>query len=80
MQVVPNPVQNYATIKFWSNSVQKATFSIKSYNGQLIKTEQFETSSGNNSHTFSTANLANGIYLITLKTDEGISTVRIVKQ
>ena len=68
----PNPTKDNLTI-----SIQKeASYSLITVNGQVLKKGEFQI--GEN--TLNTSNLSNGIYFLQVKTSEGISSKKIVKQ
>ncbi len=68
----PNPVKNSLTV-----SIQEAAnYSLITVNGQIIKQGQLQK--GNNS--LNTSNLSNGLYFLQVRTKEGVSTKKIVKQ
>lgn len=62
----PNPAQNNATIAFENGSASTATLSIVNLNGQIVKTENFNTQNGQNAYTFDVSDLSNGVYYYTV--------------
>lgn len=68
----PNPVNNSLTV-----SIQEdANYSLITVNGQVVKQGQLQK--GEN--TLNTSNLSNGLYFLQVRTKEGVSTKKIVKQ
>lgn len=67
----PNPSTNNLTISI----KEKASYTLVSVNGQLIKKGNLET--GEN--TINVSNISNGLYFIQVKTAQGISTKKIIK-
>lgn len=62
----PNPVQNNATISFENGNATTANLSIVNLNGQIVKTENFNTQNGRNTYTFDVSDLSNGVYYYTV--------------
>jgi uncharacterized repeat protein (TIGR01451 family) len=68
----PNPVNNSLTV-----SIQEdANYSLITVNGQVVKQGQLQK--GEN--TLNTSSLSNGLYFLQVRTQEGVSTKKIVKQ
>ncbi|MDO6596927.1 T9SS type A sorting domain-containing protein [Oceanihabitans sp. 2_MG-2023] len=68
----PNPVNNSLTV-----SIQEDTsYSLITVNGQVIKNGQLQK--GEN--TLNTSNLSNGLYFLQVRTKEGVSSKKIIKQ
>ncbi|QRM90023.1 T9SS type A sorting domain-containing protein [Lacinutrix sp. WUR7] len=70
--VFPNPTKNKITVSIEA----EAAYSIVSVNGQVIKQGQLQK--GDN--TLNTSNLSNGLYFLQVRTKEGVSIKKIIKQ
>ncbi|WP_452228551.1 DUF7619 domain-containing protein [Lacinutrix sp. MEBiC02404] len=68
----PNPVSNYLTIAIQA----EASYGLITVNGQVIKNGQLQT--GEN--ILNVSKLSNGLYFLQVRTSEGVSTKKIVKQ
>jgi len=81
LTVYPNPFQNQTTIRFHLKEEQKVNLELYDIKGQLVQTlvNDVSLSKGTHNITVDGKNLAEGLYIYTLKTTEGIETGKIVK-
>ncbi|WP_452227020.1 DUF7619 domain-containing protein [Lacinutrix cladophorae] len=70
--VFPNPVNDMLTVSV----LTEASYSLITVNGQVIKNGQLQK--GEN--TLNTSNLSNGLYFLQVRTKEGVSSKKIIKQ
>lgn len=76
----PNPTQRYFTIAIESRSAGKAILSIYNSLGQRISSENFKMKSGNNTLEFELEEtFANGLYIISLTSENGKGELRLIK-
>jgi Secretion system C-terminal sorting domain len=71
-KVYPQPVGDVATIQLESTKQGKAIITVLDASGRLVLTQNAAYTEGSNNLTFSTQNLASGLYLIHL--NDGITT------
>lgn len=76
LQVFPNPVQDVVNVLF-GGEYKKVEVRLSQMNGQLIRTEQINNAS---QLQLSTSDLAAGVYFLTIKADDQLKTVRLIKQ
>lgn len=77
----PNPVQKYFNIVIETNRTSSATLSIYGINGQTISTQAVTLNRGRNELNFELSDqLANGLYIISLDSDNGQGQLKIIKR
>lgn len=77
--LAPNPASLYTTLNFNKVVETEATISITNVNGQLVATQNVALSGRSYDVNLSTMSLVEGIYYLTLTTQEGVITKRFVK-
>jgi len=75
--VYPNPASNYATISLTSEISQAATLLVYNSLGMLVKTSKVNLMNGNNNVTFSTEDLASGVYNVIINTGKLSQTKKL---
>lgn len=73
--VYPNPANNFITISNGENAIIN-TVEITDLNGRLVSNNEVNASEGQ----ISIANLASGVYILNITTDQGKAVKKIVKQ
>ena len=79
VQVYPNPVQDVMNVTLESVVAGKLSAQIFNLQGQLVASEAFNLTAGNNQFQLQVQNLAKGLYQLRLQTTSGLETVRFVK-
>lgn len=79
LQITPNPFDQSLTVQF--NLESRKELSIELYNtlGQLQITQNYTANNGQNSYVLATENLPIGTYFLSLKSEEGIVTRKVIK-
>ncbi len=80
ISVAPNPFENKLTIQYESKGKEKITGRIFTSQGQLIKQLSFTVNEGVNQLYLYGNELAAGVYLLQIKTNEQIITQKIIKK
>ena len=79
--VYPNPAQSNATVAFSSlKAGSKFEVVVSNTIGNILLTKSGVTISGKNQLLFDLGKFTNGMYLVTLKTDDTIQTQKLLKQ
>ncbi len=73
-QVFPNPTLNFLTVKL--NEVVAANYSLVAMNGQVVRTGSINAEN----KKVDVRDLSNGIYMLTIQTENGIATKRFWKK
>lgn len=73
----PNPSANNSILIFQSTENGLVKIEITDVTGKIISTENKKTVRGENQISINTASLENGIYLLVLKTTEGVRTLKL---
>lgn len=77
----PNPVQKYFKLSVQSNKPSQATLSIYGIDSKLVSQEKLQIVKGENEFNFELSDaLANGMYVISLTSDNGEGQLKIIKQ
>lgn len=77
--VYPNPANNEVNIGFTVGTASQATITITNAVGQVMNTLSVDAKAGvNNLNTFSTANMAAGVYFFTIEANGSRTTERFV--
>lgn len=76
MQVFPNPTSDILYLKGLEDRSDVASFEVIDVSGRVILTGQWEL---NEACMMSTSSLQNGIYILRIKTDDGIRKTQFVK-
>ena len=75
----PNPTEGMFTMELGMIQDDKAELRIVNALGQVIIDENHSLAAGNNKLVFNLADVANGVYVVQLKTSTGVITKRITK-
>lgn len=75
--VFPNPASNFLNLDFNLNSNTDVAVSMTDLTGKTVYNNNLKNLNGNQGLVISTSSLADGIYMISLKTNEGISTKKV---
>lgn len=76
----PNPSKDVFTLSFSSNIAEAMEVDIMDLSGKVINQIKHEATIGQNDITFDLGALAEGIYLVKVRTEKGSKTLRAVKQ
>jgi hypothetical protein len=79
LNVYPNPTSGTVKIEFSTESKASVVLAITDVSGKIVMKEIISASEGYNSKVLELGNLAKGIYMLSLRSDESISqTIRVV--
>jgi hypothetical protein len=79
MRIYPNPAQNYATITFEICRTQHVKLSVYSINGQEIATvHDGLLPEGHHQFEWNSTGYPEGIYFVTLKSDERAKVMKMI--
>ena len=78
--VYPNPTNSNANISFNNESAQNATIQLYNQVGQLIEDKTFELEIGHNTFVVETSHLENGLYTISMNTENGKVIRKLILQ
>lgn len=76
--IFPNPFQNELTIAFGNPIAEDATMRIVDASGRVVQASNLPALSGN--VVISTGDMANGVYIFELHTNNGVYTKKLIKQ
>lgn len=79
-ELSPNPFSNNFNVKFDLKKQQEAELAVYNYTGQLVqvlKKQQFPI--GENQFSFSGKGWPSGLYFLSLKTEEGVVSLKMIK-
>ena len=80
MGLYPNPSKDIFTLSFNSESEETMSVDIVDLTGKQIHGLKYDTQVGDNKVQFNLGDLAEGIYLVKVKTEKGTKTLRAVKR
>lgn len=82
LSVYPNPFSSGFEVNYYSSSKQKATIELLDVSGRSISIREqlFEMNTGNRFTVQGSEKLANGIYILQIKTSEKILTKKLIKE
>ena len=80
MRVYPNPANDYFTIETLLNKNEKVQIEVLDILGKIVFTSEENAKVGLFKKQINSGKFANGIYVVSVKTTEGISVQRIVKE
>jgi PKD repeat protein len=81
MKLVPNPSNNSSRLQFNTGSSTKASVTVTDLTGKmLVNLNDLTTQAGQNTLELSTAELASGVYFVSLSTSAGKETVKLIVQ
>jgi len=78
--VYPNPVVNMATLKLNSVNGGAGMVQVISLTGRTVKNEVIQLSAGENNISMDMSTLPKGVYMVQLRSKDGINTTKIVKR
>jgi len=79
-EVSPNPIEDNFTVKFDLKKQQNIELAVYNYTGQLIQILKRERlASGAHQFSFSENEWRSGLYFLTLKTEDGVVSLKIIK-
>ena len=78
--ISPNPVNNQSAVNVRLNVSETfdGTLSIRDITGRLVMERAESFNAGNNNFEFSTRDLQNGIYLVSVRTETGVNTAKLI--
>jgi hypothetical protein len=77
LQVFPNPTNDYLNIDFTLNKVSDVAVSLVDMTGNVVYNNPLKNLNGNQGLVINTANFANGMYTLSLRTAEGNITRKV---
>ena len=81
LSVMPNPAQDYTTIRFTSKEVQTVVFSLSDAAGRLIQIFDYEAVRGMNAMLWeAVGKLPQGVYLLKMEAGGNVMTEKVVKR
>lgn len=80
IEVFPNPVSDILSINYYASGSQHAVISVYDIQGKELLSQNSNTNHGLNTYTFNVRPLTAGVYILSLKTENGIFNTRIIKQ
>jgi hypothetical protein len=78
LEIFPNPANDAALVKVYSSVAEKTSLNLINSLGQLVISKEVAMVNGENSFEISTADLANGVYLLDITTSNGKTTKKLV--
>ncbi|NNE28356.1 MAG: T9SS type A sorting domain-containing protein, partial [Saprospiraceae bacterium] len=80
IQLYPNPANDFVTVSLQSNFIEKATLSIFSIDGKLMKSQTLYTNGGLQQEIVQTYDLLPGFYFVRVDTSQGHKTQKLIIQ
>ncbi|MGB0863132.1 MAG: PKD domain-containing protein [Saprospiraceae bacterium] len=80
VSVFPNPVLNNLNLQVQADKTLDATISVVTLTGQVLVSEAHTFENGFNNVSIMSSDLATGIYMVRVQTNEGVVTQKFVKQ
>ena len=78
VSIFPNPATSVLNVKITDELAQDVTAEIVDITGKVLSVEQFSHNGGTQQQTLNISNLAKGIYLLNLKTQNGTRTCKFI--
>lgn len=78
VKLYPNPAEGEFTVAFRTNTAGNVTIQVSDITGKIIASATPNTVTGNNTYSFNTTTLSKGLYLVTLTSDAGKYTEKLV--
>lgn len=78
LKMYPNPATDIVNITFSSENAENGVISVMNLMGQTIYTQPVEIMEGYNFVTVPVNNFKSGVYLVTIRTNTGISTQKMI--
>jgi hypothetical protein len=79
LNVIPNPTTNVAEVTYECVDNQKAHLRVYDHSGLLIMDREIACSEGENRYTVDLADRADGIYVVTIATNDNVFKGRLIK-
>lgn len=76
----PNPLSNYTQIQLTANNSQAVSFEVYDLLGNQLYQKRVELTQGDNSIEFDANNLANGLYIYSIRNKDAIISKRMIVQ
>lgn len=76
----PNPACEHINVNYTLEKPSDLLIEILDFNGRLVQRDEFKAPTVNGTVILNTHDVPNGAYLLNIKTDEGVSTEKIVIQ
>lgn len=80
IKITPSPVINYGVLYFNSSCISIATITTRTIYGNTVNTTTFNLRTGENQVPVDMSSVRPGIYLIEIRTEEGLFTRKIIKR
>jgi len=77
--VYPNPVQDFAKIKFYLDEDALVTMNLADINGRVLQSQQIQGTIGENTPAINMSSLVNGNYILTLHIGSVVHTFPLIK-
>ncbi len=78
MKMYPNPATETVNISFAAENAENGVISVMNLMGQTVYTSNLEVNEGYNFITLPVKQLTSGVYMVTLQTNTGISTQKLI--
>jgi len=78
VSIYPNPATDIVTVKFALNAGSDATVELLDITGKTVASQSFLANSGENTVTFNVNELPAGLYFSTIRTEEGLSSSKLL--
>lgn len=79
LAVYPNPAENYVNLSYYTENVTDILFLLNDMQGRTVTEFKKASNAGSNIDTIETGELAKGVYIIKIISEEGISSQKIIK-
>ena len=76
----PNPASGTVTVLFTNSKTEKSTLVITDISGKQLMSKEITVTAGTNKIMLDIRNYPDGLFMISLKTTEGVQSIKIVKQ
>lgn len=76
----PNPAGEYINVNYTLENPSEMVIEILDFNGRLVQRDEFKAPTANGTVVLDTHDVPSGAYLLNIRTDEGISTEKIMIQ
>ena len=80
LAIYPNPAHDILNISFSVNELQSVKLQLTSVSGKTVYSETVKVNTGKFEKGLNLASFAQGLYMIQITTDKGISTSKVVIQ
>lgn len=78
MKMYPNPAENVVNITFSAENAENGVVSVMNLMGQTVYTSNLEVNAGSNMITLPVKQLTSGVYMVSLRTNTGLSTQKLI--